>query len=302
MRLDETCFLQCDEGATLFHGLEAASGYAYGDLLADLRNEKSLLLEIDLAAALAGRVELGSTDTVRIPAAYLGFCTCYVANSSHIALHATIVATHMQITDTLFLVVVLIFSAVVHEVMHGVAADQLGDPTARYAGRLTLNPIPHLDPVGSIILPLMLAFSGSPFFFAWAKPVPYNPYNLRPGRFSEAIVAAAGPLSNLAIALLTGLITRFVTLPAEVSAVLVLIIVVNVMLFLFNLIPIPPLDGSKILSAVLPKGLAYEYDKLRFRLESSPFLGMGIVLVIILFFGTAFGNFVFSLASAIAGV
>ena len=208
----------------------------------------------------------------------------------------------MQITDTLFLVVVLIFSAVVHEVMHGVAADRLGDPTARYAGRLTLNPIPHLDPVGSIILPLMLAFSGSPFFFAWAKPVPYNPYNLRPGRFSEAIVAAAGPLSNLAIALLTGLITRFATLPAEVSAVLVLIIVVNVMLFLFNLIPIPPLDGSKILSALLPKSLAYEYDKLRFRLESRPFLGMGIVLIIILFFGTAFGNFVFSLASAIAGV
>ena len=208
----------------------------------------------------------------------------------------------MQITDTLFLVVVLIFSAVVHEVMHGVAADRLGDPTARYAGRLTLNPIPHLDPVGSIILPLMLAFSGSPFFFAWAKPVPYNPSNLRPGRFSEAIVAAAGPLSNLAIALLTGLITRFATLPAEVSAVLVLIIVVNVMLFLFNLIPIPPLDGSKILSALLPKSLAYEYDKLRFRLESRPFLGMGIVLIIILFFGTAFGNFVFSLASAIAGV
>jgi Zn-dependent protease len=207
----------------------------------------------------------------------------------------------MQITDTLFLVVVIIFSAVVHEVMHGVAADRLGDPTARYAGRLTLNPIPHLDPVGSIILPLLLAFSGSPLFFAWAKPVPYNPYNLRPGGFSEAIVAAAGPFSNLGIALLTGLVIRLTALPAEVTAVLVLIIVVNVMLFLFNLIPVPPLDGSKILSALLPKSLAYEYDKLRFRLESTAFLGMGIVLVFIVFFGTAFGNLVFSVANVIAG-
>jgi len=208
----------------------------------------------------------------------------------------------MQITDTIFLIVVIIFSAVVHEVMHGFAADKLGDPTARYAGRLTLNPIPHLDPVGSIILPILLAFSGSPLFFAWAKPVPYNPYNLRPGRFSEAIVAAAGPLSNLGIALLTGLITRFVPLAVEVQAVLVLIILVNIMLFLFNLIPVAPLDGSKILSAILPKGLAYEYDKVRFRLESTPFLGMGIVLIIILFFGSAFGNLVFSVANAIAGV
>src|SRR3990167_10170334 len=78
----------------------------------------------------------------------------------------------MAIADTLFLVVVIIFSAVIHEVMHGVAADKLGDPTARYAGRLTLNPIPHLDMVGSILLPLVLAFTGSSFFFAWAKPVP----------------------------------------------------------------------------------------------------------------------------------
>ncbi|MDB5238348.1 MAG: peptidase [Candidatus Kaiserbacteria bacterium] len=208
----------------------------------------------------------------------------------------------MQITDTIFFVIVLIFSAVIHEVMHGVAADRLGDPTARYAGRLTLNPIPHLDPVGSILLPLLLAFSGSPLFFAWAKPVPYNPYNLRPGRFSEAIVAFAGPLSNLAIALLTGLIVRIGTFPAEVTAVFILIIVVNVMLFLFNLIPIAPLDGSKILSAILSGNLAREYEKLRFRLESTPFLGMGIVLLIILFFGSQFGSLVFSIANSIAGI
>src|SRR3990167_3895676 len=99
----------------------------------------------------------------------------------------------MELVDTLFLVVVIIFSAVIHGGMHGGAADKLGDPTARCAGRLTLNPIPHLDMVGSVLLPLVLAFTGSSFFFAWAKPVPYNPYNLRPGRFSQAILAGAGP-------------------------------------------------------------------------------------------------------------
>lgn len=208
----------------------------------------------------------------------------------------------MQITDTIFFVAVLIFSVVIHEVMHGVAADRLGDPTARYAGRLTLNPIPHLDPFGSVLLPLLLAFSGSPLFFAWAKPVPYNPYNLRAGRFSEAIVAFAGPLSNLVIALLTGLIVRVGTFPVEVTAVFVLIIVVNVMLFLFNLIPIAPLDGSKILSAILPKGLAHGYEKIRFRLESNPFLGMGIVVVFILVFGTQFSSVVFQIANGIAGL
>jgi Zn-dependent protease len=208
----------------------------------------------------------------------------------------------MQLADTLFLVVVIIFSAVIHEVMHGVAADKLGDPTARLAGRLTLNPIPHLDPVGSILLPLVLAFTGSPFFFAWAKPVPYNPYNLKPGRFSEAIVAAAGPLSNLAIALVLGLVIRSFTFAPEIVAVLFLIVLVNVMLFIFNLIPVPPLDGSKILSALLPRSLAHSYDTLRFRLESNLFAGMGLVILIVLVFGSAFGSLVYKVAQAIAGI
>lgn len=207
----------------------------------------------------------------------------------------------MAIADTLFLVVVIIFSAVIHEVMHGVAADKLGDPTARYAGRLTLNPIPHLDMVGSVLLPLVLAFTGSSFFFAWAKPVPYNPYNLRPGRFSEAIVAGAGPFSNLVIALLGGLLIRSGLL-AMANNIMFLIVVVNTMLFVFNLIPIPPLDGSKILSAILPRSLAMGYDSWRSRMEMNPFTGMGIVLLIILVLGGAFGNLVFSLAQAIAGV
>lgn len=204
--------------------------------------------------------------------------------------------------DTLFLIFVIIFSAVIHEVMHGVAADRLGDPTARLQGRLTLNPIPHLDWFGSILLPVTLALSGSPFFFGWAKPVPYNPYNLRPWRFSEAIVAAAGPLSNLVIALVTALIIRLAAVPGEVLAVLFIIVVVNVMLFLFNLIPIPPLDGSKIIAPLMPGALARGYEQWRYRLESNPFIGMALVLVVILAFGSSFGGLVYSIARLIAGV
>jgi Zn-dependent protease len=204
--------------------------------------------------------------------------------------------------DQLFVVVIIIFSAVIHEVMHGVAADYLGDKTARYAGRLTLNPIPHLDPFGSVILPVVLALSGSPIFFGYAKPVPYNPYNLRPGRFSEAIVAGAGPASNLAIALVFGLIIRLGILPVDISSIVFLIVVVNIMLFLFNLIPIPPLDGSKVIEALLPHGLQYRYSAWRRQLESMPFLGMGLVLLIILLLGGAFGTAVYGLAQLIAGM
>ncbi len=203
--------------------------------------------------------------------------------------------------DTIFLVVVIIFSAIIHEVMHGVAADYLGDPTARYAGRLTLNPIPHLDMMGSIVLPLILALSHSPFFFGWAKPVPYNPYNLRPGRFSEAIVAGAGPASNLAIALVFGIILRAQLFDSSVNAILFIIVLVNVMLCIFNLIPVPPLDGSKVLESLLPRGLQSGYANWRSRMEQNPFLGMGIVLLIVFLAGGAFGNLIYSLASLIAG-
>lgn len=204
--------------------------------------------------------------------------------------------------DQIFIVVIIIFSAVIHEVMHGVAADYLGDKTARYAGRLTLNPIPHLDPFGSVILPITLSLSGSPIFFGWAKPVPYNPYNLRPGRFSEAIVAGAGPLSNLGIALTFAGVIRAGLLPVEINTILFLIVVINVMLCIFNLIPIPPLDGSKILPSILPQGLSHRYESWRMQMEMNPFLGMGLVLILIMLLGGAFGNFVYSIATTIAGV
>lgn len=207
----------------------------------------------------------------------------------------------MQITDAIFLVIVIMFSAVIHEVSHGVAADSLGDPTARYAGRLTLNPIPHLDMFGSILLPLVFVLTNSPIFFGWAKPVPYNPYNLRPGRFSEAIVAGAGPLSNIVIALIGGLLIRSGVF-AGANDVIFLIVVVNVMLAIFNMIPVPPLDGSKVLAAILPSSLAHGYASWRHQMEMNPFLGMGIVLVLILFLGGAFSTLIYALASAIAGI
>jgi Zn-dependent protease len=209
----------------------------------------------------------------------------------------------MELIDAVFVIVIIMLSAVVHEVMHGVAADKLGDPTARYAGRLTLNPIPHLDPFGSVLLPLLLAVSGSPIFFGWAKPVPYNPYNLiRAPYWGEAIVAFAGPASNFAIAIVTALIMRAEILSPEINAVLFLVVITNIMLGIFNLIPIPPLDGSKILSALLPLGLRLQYDRIRAQLEYNPFLGFGIVIVFILFLGGAFGSLVYGIARAVAGI
>lgn len=208
----------------------------------------------------------------------------------------------METLDTVFVVVVIMFSAVIHEVMHGVMANKLGDPTARYAGRLTLNPLKHMDPFGSVILPLFLALSHSPFLFGWALPVPYNPHNLRPGRFSEALVAFAGPLSNLGIAVITGLVLRLGELPEPVTSVLFTVIAVNVMLFLFNLIPVPPLDGSKILSSLLPHSLARGYNRFRDNMEMNPFLGMGLVIVVILLLGDVFGYTVYGVAHLIAGL
>lgn len=203
--------------------------------------------------------------------------------------------------DTIFIIAVIIFSAIVHEVMHGVAADYLGDKTARYAGRLTLNPLPHIDPFGSVILPVLLALSHSPFFFGWAKPVPYNPYNLRPGKFSEAIVAGAGPASNIVIAVLAGLLIRSGFF-AGMADILFIIVLINVMLCFFNLIPVPPLDGSKVLEALLPRGLQYGYANWRHRMETNPFLGMGLVLLIVFLFGGAWGNLIYLLAQGIAGI
>ena len=163
----------------------------------------------------------------------------------------------MQV-DFVFQIAILVMSVVIHEVSHGYAASILGDETARYQGRLTLNPIKHLDFIGSFLVPSISYFLGG-FIFGWAKPVPYNPYNLRPGRWSEATVAAAGPASNIILALIFGMLLRIGMAsdgatwanPAftQITAVIVF---VNILLAIFNLMPIPPLDGSKLLLAFFP--------------------------------------------------
>lgn len=145
-------------------------------------------------------------------------------------------------------------SIVIHEVSHGYAASYLGDQTARWEGRLTLNPLKHLDPVGSVIVPTISYMMGG-FLFGWAKPVPYNPHNLRPGRWSEAIVAGAGPLSNISIALIFGLFLRIYPANPALLSIVSVIVFINILLALFNLMPIPPLDGSKLLFAIFPANM-----------------------------------------------
>ena len=157
--------------------------------------------------------------------------------------------------EFVFVIIVLILSIVIHELAHGYAALAQGDPTAKYAGRLTMNPIKHLDLMGSFIVPFVLYLLPTGFILGWAKPVPYNPYNLRNQRWGEALVSAAGPASNLAVAATFGLIIRLGTgiLPEDAILLSSLIVIINIIIAIFNLIPIPPLDGSKILFAVLPR-------------------------------------------------
>jgi Zn-dependent protease len=161
--------------------------------------------------------------------------------------------------EYLFLIIILIFSVVIHEVSHGMVANYLGDQTAKYAGRLTLNPLKHLDPIGSVVVPVFLVLAvkliGTGIVFGWAKPVPINPNNFRDRKYGEAKVALAGPLANLAIAIVFGLCLRFlpfVSMSLGLYTMFSYIVYVNVLLAVFNLIPVPPLDGSHILFTFLP--------------------------------------------------
>lgn len=157
-----------------------------------------------------------------------------------------------MIVFKLFLYVIIIFSAVFHEFFHGWMAFQLGDPTAKQAGRLTLNPIKHIDPMGTVIIPLfLLFFSGA--FIGWAKPVPYNPYNLSDKKWGSTKVAFAGPGANFLIALAFSFLLRFVPITGSFYIAVSWIVYINIFLGLFNLIPIPPLDGSKLIMDLFPQ-------------------------------------------------
>jgi Zn-dependent protease len=186
----------------------------------------------------------------------------------------------MDATNAIFYIVILVMSVVIHEVSHGFMAEYFGDDTARYAGRLTLNPLPHLDLFGSILLPALLVFSGSPVLFGWAKPVPYNPNNLRDRKWGTIWVAAAGVLANFFLAIIFGLALRFthgLGLPDDFYFIVSIIVIVNLALGIFNLVPIPPLDGSKILLSLLPAS----YFELAITLERYSLI---LLIFFILFF------------------
>ncbi len=210
----------------------------------------------------------------------------------------------MQLLLQLSSLVILVFSAILHEVAHGFVAEKLGDPTARLMGRLTLNPKNHIDPMMSILLPLILILSGSPVIFGAAKPVPVDPFNLRDGRKDMAIVSLAGPATNVILAVLAAIITKIVlfatafhlfgSYSTAVYSVLYwtfyMIAQINILLAIFNLIPIPPLDGSKVFALLLPER------------EAAIYLSLSSVGFIIVFFlllfpigGFSLGGLIFNL-------
>ncbi len=200
-------------------------------------------------------------------------------------------------------IAVLVMSVVIHEVSHGYAAYFLGDSTAKFSGRLTLNPLKHLDPVGSVLIPASLILLNAPMLIGWALPVPYNPANLRGGKWGSAWVAFAGPLANIAIALGFGLALRVLGLSSALAPesliILVAIVYINLALAAFNLIPIPPLDGSKVLSAFLPGRFYRLGSALERRAGTAGFL---ILFALLLYFSSYFFGFVGDIAALLSGV
>ncbi|HQU07869.1 MAG TPA: site-2 protease family protein [Candidatus Paceibacterota bacterium] len=212
----------------------------------------------------------------------------------------------MQLVDsnTLFFILILIFSVIVHEVAHGYAAHSLGDPTARLAGRLTLNPIPHIDLFGSILIPAFLVLTNAGILFGWAKPVPYNPYNLKNQRWGEALVAFAGPGTNLLIAVIFAFIVRFfgTLLSPQALSLAGAIILINLFLGLFNLIPIPPFDGYTVLSRALSYRHAFALRAFEQRVRSWGPVGLLVVLFLfITLLSGPFANLVFLLFHLLVG-
>ena len=201
--------------------------------------------------------------------------------------------------------VVLILSIIVHEVAHGYAANSLGDPTARLSGRLTLNPLPHIDLMGSIVIPALLIFTQSPILFGWAKPVPYNPYNLTNHRWGETLVALAGSATNILLAVIFGLIVRFgaaTGLDTTALSLAASIAFINLFLGLFNLIPFPPLDGFTALRSALPWNLSSGLLRLEQQVRNAGVLSLVLFLILFSYvLAGPFFNFVVRIFGLITG-
>lgn len=199
--------------------------------------------------------------------------------------------------DLVLSILVLIFSAILHEVMHGYVADRLGDPTARLSGRLTLNPKAHFDPMMTLLVPAFLYIvSGGRFILGGAKPVPVDPFNLKEGRKDVAVVSLSGPLTNLALAVLASLVIKLLYLfpaPFILNDLLYKMVDINIMLGVFNLIPIPPLDGSKVFSLLLPEETAIRYLNIG---------TMGLVLLLLLLNMPFFGEFLGAIVNTLREV
>jgi Zn-dependent protease len=186
----------------------------------------------------------------------------------------------------IFTIVILILSVIMHEVAHGYAAYMLGDPTAKLAGRLTLNPIAHIDLFGSILVPAVLVLTNAGVLFGWAKPVPYNPYNLKNQRWGEAIVGSAGLLTNLFLALVFAGIARIANADGAVAfaSLAATVTLVNLSLGFFNLIPIPPLDGYTVLRGILPPKMSMAFRDFDNRIRSGGIFTLLIILLVFTYF------------------
>lgn len=177
------------------------------------------------------------------------------------------------------IVALLIYSVILHEISHGAVAYLLGDPTAKDQKRLTLNPLRHIDPVGTVILPLILVLLKSPALLGWAKPVPFDPRYFKNPRLGIALVSLAGPLTNFALAVVLAIVLKFVPPSGPWAPIAFYGVMMNVILGVFNLIPIPPMDGSKVVGVFLPPGVRRAY----FSIERYGFF----IIFALLYFGLA---------------